>query len=191
MDSVEMGAIITSAATVLAAIVGARKWRASSGPKKGSRVFTKTGDISNSAVAVGNNITQHQGGVQNYYGSSSAEGGPFRDKIASRPSMVEIANAILAANPYDRTQIPKNYVGLEVSWPVEFSSIDETPGGGWYVSFDSTEERYRSVSVDIDIEKYPKLTVIAAGHPAWIEGRILSADVRTIWLEKGADITLE
>jgi len=154
-------------------------------------ITAQTGDISEPLVAVGTSITQHHGAVQNCYGVASAPAGPFRGKVATRPSMVEIADAILAAKPYDRTQIPKNYAGVDVSWPVIFSSIHADSVGTWYVTFDSTDAEYRSVSTKIDIEKYPKLKVIEHGHPAWIEGRILRADVRDIRLEDCAEITLE
>jgi hypothetical protein len=105
--------------------------------------------------------------------------------------MVEISDAIKGAGtPYDRTQIPKKYVGLEVSWPVVFSSINEK-GDGWEAWFDAPEVRFPCVAVDVDLEKYPKLMVIKSGHPAWIEGKISSVHLPIIDLEDGAEITLE
>ena len=104
--------------------------------------------------------------------------------------MVEIANAIIAAKPYDRLRIPENYVGIAVRWPVKFAGLSQYQGDKWCVSFDSVDAEYRSVATFIDLRDYPEFKVLDWGHPAWIEGRILSADVRTIWLEDGAQITL-
>ena len=186
-------AIIAAVASVAVAVIGKGRWWAKkpdAAPETGGNITAQIGDVSESLIAVGTNITQHQGTVQNYYGVAPLPAGPFHGKVATRPSMVEIANAILAAKPYDRTQIPKNYTGVKVSWPVIFSSIDTNSEGTWCASFDSPDADYRSVSTYIDIEKYPKLKVIECGHPAWIEGRILRADVRDIQLEDGAEITL-
>jgi hypothetical protein len=187
-------AIIPAVATVVAAVIGGGWWWAKkpdATTERGGNITARTGDVSESLVAVGTNITQHQGTVQNYYGVPPQAAGPFNGKVVTKPSMVEIADAILAAKPYDRTQIPKNYVGLKVSWPVIFSSIHSHSEGTWSVMFDSPDAEYRSVSTDVDIDKYPKLKVIEYGHRAWIEGRILRADVRYIQLEDGAEITLE
>ena len=197
-DNSTKAAIITAAATVGAAVIGAviakGKWWAKKPDATtvtGGNITAQTGNVSESLFAVGTNITQHQGTVQNYYVDAPPAPGPFHGKIETRPSMVEIANAIIAAKPYDRTQIPNNYVGLKVSWPVIFSSIHMDSKGNWHVSFDCRESEYRSVSTNVDIEKYPQLKVIEYGHPAWIEGRIHRADVRDILLEDGAEITLE
>src|SRR5665213_3415971 len=172
MENTTLAAWIGGGCTIVAAGIGVAKgWFKK--PKENSQVAALTGDISGSVVAVGNNNTQITGTVHNYH-APATPAGPFDGKVASRPSIVEIANAILTAGtPFDRTQIPKKYVGLKVSWSVIFSSVHEMYGGGWDVSFDSPDERYRSVSVNIDdIEKHPKLRVIKYGHPAWIEGTI-------------------
>ena len=169
VDSSIKAAIIAATATVTVAIIGKGKWWAKkpdATPATGGNITAQTGNVSESLVAVGTNITQHQGTVQNYYVDAPPAPGPFHGKIETRPSMVEIANAIIAAKPYDRTQIPNNYVGLKVSWPVIFSSIHMDSKGNWHVSFDCRESEYRSVSTNIDIEKYPKLKVIEYGHPA-------------------------
>jgi hypothetical protein len=105
--------------------------------------------------------------------------------------MIEIADAILAAKPYDRIQIPKNYKGIQVCWPVVFAGIVEGPNGKWCATFDSPDAEFRSACTFIDLDKYPQLKVLGWGHPSWIEGRILSADVRTVWLEDDAVITTE
>lgn len=194
MDSSMTAAIIAAAASVAVAVISKGRWWAKkpdATPETGGNITAQTGDVSESLVAVGTNITQHQGTVQNYYGVAPPPAGPFHGKVATRPSMVEIANAILAAKPYDRTQIPKNYTGMKVSWPVIFYSINTDFEGSWYVSFVSPDAEYWAVSTCIDIEKYPKLKVIEYGHPAWVEGRILRADVPVIQLEDGAEITLE
>jgi hypothetical protein len=194
MDSSIKAAIITAVASIAVAVIAKGRWWAKKPDathEAGGNITARTGDVSESLVAVGTNITQHQGTVQNYYGGPPPAAGPFNGKVVTKPSIVEIADAILAAKPYDRTQIPKNYVGLKVSWPVIFSSIDTYREGIWSVTFDSPDEKYRSVSADVDLDKYPKLKVIEYGHPAWIEGRILYADVRSIRLEDGAEITLE
>ncbi len=194
MDNSMKVAIVAAIASVVVAIIGKGKWWAKKPDatlETSGDITAQTGDVSSSLVAVGTNITQHQGSVQNYYGVAPSTTGPFQGKLASKPSMIEIANAILAAKPYERTQIPGNYAGLKVSWPVIFSSIHKNSGGIWHVTFDSPEEKYRSASMDIDIDKHPKLKVIEYGHPAWIEGQILYADVRDIQLEDGGIITLE
>jgi hypothetical protein len=190
MDSTLKAAVITGAATVFAAAIGAWKLHISSAPKEFRNVTAKTDDIRDSQVAQGNHLKQHHGDVQNYFANPAAAG-PFAGKIATKPTMAEIANAIIAADPYDRTQIPKKYVGLAVSWPVVFSGIEEAPYGGWYATFDSPDEGYRSVVVSIDLEQYPQLRVVTWGHLAWVEGKIHTAGVRIVTLEDGAVITLE
>jgi hypothetical protein len=140
----------------------------------------------NSTVSLEQNVTQ----TQSYLPNPTAAG-PFVGKVATRPTMVDIANAIIAADPYDRTQIPKKYVGLEVSWPVVFSGLEQRSGKEGCATFDSPDADYRSVAVDINLDEYPKLKVLKWGHPAWIDGRIARADVPTIWLEDDAVITLE
>jgi hypothetical protein len=114
-----------------------------------------------------------------------------RPRVATHPTMIEIADAILAAKPYDRTLIPKNYEGIQVCWPVVFAGIAKGPNGRWCATFDSPDAQYRSVCILIDLDKYPQLKVLDWGHPAWIEGRILSADVRSVWLEDDAQISTE
>ncbi len=185
MENTTLAAWIGGGCVIAAAGIGAAvAWL-----KKPEGHKVTTGDVSG-IVAVGDNITQITGTIHNYH-TPNPPSGPFVGKVATRPSIMEIADAILAApTPFDRTQIPKNYVGLKVSWPVIFSSIDEYHDGCWYVTFDSPDEAYRSVSFDIDLKKYPKLKVIKHGHPAWIEGTISCADVRSIDLEDNAKITL-
>jgi hypothetical protein len=186
MDNSVKAALITVAGGLVIAVV---KW-ALDRKKARHDIVGKLHEITNSQIATGNNIVQHQGGVHNYFAHPTATG-PFAGKVATRPSMAEIADAIIAADPYDRTQIPKKYVGLEVSWPVVFSGLGQRIGKQWYATFDSIDTNYRSVLVNIHMEEHPKLKVVKAGHPAWIEGKILTADVRIICLEDGAVITLE
>jgi hypothetical protein len=186
--------LITVGGGIVVAVIGnAKGWfkRSIDTPGTNAQVAANTGDISGSMVAVGENITQNSGTIHQHYTAASPSG-PF-DRVASRPSIVEIANAILdASTPFERTQVPARYVGLDVSWPAHFASVDPRYGGGWTVTFDSNDEHYRSVSVKIDdIGGYPKLKVIKHGHPAWIKGTIRSADVRTIDLEDDAEFTLE
>lgn len=192
MDNSIKAAIIAAVATVTAAIIGKGRWWAKkpeSTSERGVNITAQTGDTTHSFIAVGTNITQNQGNIHNYYGFDEPAD-PFHGKVATIPSLVDIANAILAAKPYDRNIIHKNYVGLTVSWPVIFSSVNKSPAGTWQATFDDPEAEYRSVSIDIDIDKYPKLKVIEYGHPAWIQGRILHADVRYVQLEADGEITL-
>jgi hypothetical protein len=194
MDSSMKTAIIAAVASVAVAVIGKGRWWAKkpeATPETSGNITSQVGNVSESLVAVGTHIMQHHGTVQNYYGVAPLQTGPFHGKVVTKPSMVEIANAILAAKPYERTQVPKNYIGVKVSWPVKFSSIHTDSGSTWYVTFDSPDAEYRSVSTEIDIDNHPKLKVIEYGHPAWIEGRILRANVRDIRLEDGAEITLE
>ncbi|WP_353071490.1 hypothetical protein [Tunturiibacter gelidiferens] len=129
MDNSIKAAIIAAVATIAGAVIGKGRWwvkKPDATPETSGNIVVQTGDVSHS-LAVGTYITQQQGTVHNYYGVSSTPE-LFHGKIATRPSIIEIANAILAAKPYDRNLIPKNYVGLTVSWPVIFSSVDEDPG---------------------------------------------------------------
>ena len=192
MENATLVAWIGGGCTVVAAGIGITKgWFKK--PKSYRKIATRTGDISDSVVAVGGNITQITGTVNNYHASAPPPAGPFAGKVASRPSMVEIRDAIQGAGtPYDRTQIPKNYVGLKVSWPGVFSALSNY-GVTWSARFGSPgEELYVSVSVwNIDLEKCPKLKVIKHGHPAWVEGEIDIVDLPIIRLADGAEITLE
>jgi hypothetical protein len=189
MDNSIKAAIIAAVATVTAAIIGKGRWWAKkpeSASERGVNITAQIGDTSHSFIAVG---TQKQGNIHNYYGFDE-RADPFPGKVATIPRVVDIADAILAAKPYDRNVIHKNYVGLTVSWPVIFSSVNESAAGTWQATFDDPKAEYRSVSIEIDIDKYPKLKVIEYGHPAWIQGRILHADVRYVQLEADGEITL-
>jgi hypothetical protein len=185
MDNSVKAALITVAGGLVVALV---KWGLDR--KKARRsVIAKTGDITNSLVAVGNNINQHHGGVQNYYGSQ--ETGPFAGKVATKPNLFDIVEAFKTAKPFDRAQLPKNYIGVKVSWPVRFYSIYEGSEGKWTASFGVPAGTYLTVIVDIDIDKYPKLRVVESGHPAWVEGTIQYTSTALTRLEDDAEITLE
>jgi hypothetical protein len=158
-------ALITAGGAIGVAVIGnAKGWFKKSTDALGtsSQVAAQTGDVSGSVVAVGNNITQNTGTIHQHFATAPL------DRVASRPSIVEIGNAIMdASTPFERTQVPARFVGLEVNWPVHFASVSPRYGGGWTVTFDSKEEHYRSTSIHIDdIEKYPKLKVVKHGHPA-------------------------
>ena len=103
MEKTVEAALITAGGGLLVVLV---KWGLD---RKKDRPSVPT----NSTVPLEQNVTQ----TQSYLPNPTAAG-PFVGKVATRPTMVDIANAIIAADPYDRTQIPKKYVGLEVSWPV-------------------------------------------------------------------------
>lgn len=198
MDSPTKTAIITGVLGVTAAVAGgviaafADKWWGNK-PVSNLEVsgnnnkVAQTGDVSGSLIAVGNNNTQHQ----NYYGVAAPAAGPFHGKVPTKPSPIEIDEAIFVAKPYDRIQIQKNYIGLQVSWPVSFSSIDEHSDGTRTVSFHVPDGDYHAVLADIDVEKCPKLRVVDSGHRAWVEGRIRYVGARLIRLEDDAEITLE
>jgi len=192
MDSTLKAAIISAAAVLAAAVIGAWKLWAPSARSKTGNISAQTGDVSDSQIALGNNNNQHQGGVQNYYGSQDT--GPFAGKVETKPSMAEIIQDFRSAKPFDRAQLPNHYVGVLVSWPVQFSSIEPSDDNQWCASFGycgPDQESYLTVMVDIDIEKYPKLRIVSAGHRAWIEGTIKWTSGSLTRLASDADITLE
>jgi hypothetical protein len=193
-------AIITGLSSIAAAIIGAialigkGKWWAKKpaiASKEGTKITSQTGDGSNSFIAVGDNIMQHQGTIHNYYGAESSATVPFDAKVATRPSLVEITNTIRSAKPYEKTQLPLRYAGIDVCWLVGFYSMHTDHRGRWLVTFLTLDLPERVVSTNIDIENYPKLKVIEVGHRVWIEGRICDADDISVQLEDGARITLE
>lgn len=193
-----ISAIIAAGASVAVAVIGKGRWWArkhTANSAAGGHTTARISDVSESLVAVGTNIKQHHGTVQNYYGVAPTPAGPFAGKVATKPSMVEIGDAIDSAKPYDQAKIKENYKGVKVSWPVIFSSINQfsrsSSVGIYFVSFNSPDADFLSVSTYIDIDKYPKLKVIDRGHPAWIEGLILTTDLLHIQLADGAEITLE
>jgi hypothetical protein len=177
-------ATITAVATIIAAVIGLLKFG-------GSARRSKVKHSTNSNIAIGDNINQtYQNST--YISLSSTEVGSIPTEIPSRPSLVEISDAINAAKPYDKIQISKNYVGLLISWPVVFFSFQKDDDENqWYVSFHSLEKHFVSVSTYIDIDKYPKFKVVDSGHRCWIKGRIESADSLGVHLEDDPDITLE
>jgi len=190
MDSSTIAAIIAGLATVTAATIGLVKKKSNvANSANGSTV----GNTSESNVAIGSNITQsYQGVTHNYYGATLPDSLALHGRVASKPSLVEIAQAIQSAKPYDQILMSRNYVGLSVSWPVIFSSIREgDESNSWYVSFDSPEKHFIWVSAYLDIEKFPKLKVIDSGHPSWIEGRIVSVSTSHVQLEANPKIILE
>jgi len=125
-------------------------------------------------------------------GTASPATDPFHGKVASKPSLIDISDAIHSAKPYDQIQISKNYVGLSISWPVVFSTVNHSAGRDvWYVIFASPDKHFLSVYAEIEIEKYPKLKIVDSGHPSWIEGRIESASISGVALEAHPEIILE
>jgi hypothetical protein len=191
MENTTLAAWIVGGCTIVAGGVGvAVGWFKK---PKGGQMVVQTGDVSGSVVAVGDNNTQITGTINNYHAPAPVRTGPFDGKVATRPSIEEILDAVRSnKKPYERVFLPDNYVGLSVSWQVLFSSLHRRSDDSWSAHFCPPGDRLcRSVSTDLDIEKYPKFKVIESGHPAWIEGKIRRVDLSGIDLEDGAVITLE
>lgn len=190
-------ALITAGGAIGVAVVGNVKgWfkKSTDAPGTSGQVAAQTGDISGSMVAVGENITQNTGTIHQHYAAARVLTGPFDGKVAKSPSVIEIKEAIEAAGTsYGRVQISKNYVGLDVSWPVVFDSVHENPFGGWFATFNSPSVDHYPINVDVDLDQNPRLKVLKHGHPAWVEGRIRATIVvglLIIQLAEGAEITL-
>ena len=186
MQPAVVDGLIVGASTVVAAIIGLAARAVTS--KK-----SKISGISNSNVAVGDNINQNYlGPIHNHITLSDAQIGPLETKVASKPSLVEICRRIDSSKPFESHQVAENHIGLDVSWPVVFSAIHKAKSNSrWYVTFDDPEVDYCRLHAAVDLDLFPKLRVIDVGHCGWITGRIEDANASSVWLESNPEIELE
>jgi len=184
------------AAALIAALVKRKPKKVPTALVKGTGNATSivvSGSSSASPIAVGESINQTFTSTTNNIISNPPQDSEHQ---ASKPSPAEIDQALDRATPYDRLQIRHNYEGLNISWPCTFKSITTSYDDTFSVYFDSIPptNKYSSVliNVRVRIENYPKLRIVATGHPAWIEGCILSIGaLNTIQLADNPKITLE
>jgi hypothetical protein len=186
MEGTTIAAIIAASGAVA---VGALKLLK---PKPKEGVTSTIGDVSGSVVAVGTNINQSSI-VHHHHAEQTRSADPFYGKAESKPTLLDIMNDLeKERRPYERSQVPKLYIGLRVSWPVLFHGVWE-PSFGDLASVRLTTRAHRlyGVVTNIDLDKYPKMKSIDRNHKAWVEGKIWRVDSVNVYLEDKAEITLE
>ncbi len=188
MDGTTIAAIITASGAVVVGVLKLLK------PKPKEGVTSTVGDVTDSMVAVGTNINQtFRPTVHNHYVEPAQNADLFSSKVESTPTIADIMNDLdKERKPYEANQVHKHYVGLRVCWPVTVYGVWEGHrGGSWTIRLPSADNDRLAVTVRVDIEDYPKLKVVERGHRAWVEGRIRDVNTGDVYLEDGAQITLE
>jgi hypothetical protein len=117
------------------------------------------------------------------------------EKKPTRPYPREINQALARAKPFDRLQIRHNYDDLEISWPCTFAALLPQGNGAYNVYFhsippDDNPYSHELIWTKVRVEDYPKLKIMDEGHPAWIEGRIISLE-NAIQIEDNPKISFE
>jgi hypothetical protein len=140
---------------------------------------------------VGENITQ-QNITENHthnYNSAALAPNPTNSTfplIPSIPDMPSIMTAYRHAKPFEKDQVAANYHGLEVTWLMRLESISLHHDGRYLIILslpENMDPRQDLVSVQVNIQSYPKLKVIDKGHEIWIHGRIRNVGTLGIGLD--------
>jgi hypothetical protein len=142
-----------------------------------------SGPVSDSQVAVGNNISQSVE-VHHHYGDP--ELAPALQPTT--PSPEQICAAIFDATPFDRQHTRDKYQGIEVVWRTQLFGISREDDR-WHLhclsnAFVPSVFCYLS-SIP------PELKLAASGAVIWLRGKIREADMTHITLETDPDIRIE
>jgi hypothetical protein len=203
MDSSIIVAIIGASATIT--VGGFTLWRTtqkkpdlveqSAAQVQPGSVTSEVENVADSMVAVGTNINQSfSPTVHHHYEASPSDAVPFAEKVESTPTITEVIDDINKdRKPYEMSQVMKHYVGLPICWSMLFYAVwdDRLEKGGVMVSLKAPENNYHTVVCNIVLDKYPKMRVIDRGHRVWVEGTIRTVDTDAVYLQDGAQITLE
>jgi len=121
--------------------------------------------VQDSQVAVGSNINQNLQSQHFYFVSGVEE--PLEN---SKPTPWELCKSVRQALPFDKVEVAKKYVGLEVTWRVHLSNM-------------TRYEKYSTVSAEFRLNDYGQTSIAfsllevpadlrAANYhtPFWIRG---------------------
>lgn len=143
-------------------------------------------------AAMGSNVAQHVEVHQHNATVHVNQTGAGRNLNPSKPSFLEIRNALDAATPYNRHSLADNYRGIPINWRCEFVSADkEDQRGKSSVIFrtvppDDVEDKYDLVSRgymvgSVRIDDHPYLKIAQEGH-------IQKVEYGSVWLNEGFHI---
>jgi len=195
-----VGTIVTIIAILSSWVLNARR----KNKKLKSAAISNSGRVSSSNVAAaGRDVTQHI--VMHQYNSVSAlhAGSPESSlaQTASRPDFWEIREALDSTTPYSRHLIAENYVGLCVSWRVEFISLGHANfGDEWVVTFRAVpadgggefSANIAFLSGYLRIEDWPQLKIANVGQRGWVKGQLKDVLDGTVYhLKDGFEIMFD
>lgn len=145
------------------------------------KISVKSDSVStNSPSAIGHVVSQS---VNYQFVNATAKPveGPRQENKVTSPTAYQIAKAIAALPPFQRESAGENYIGLEVCWLMEFSTIDKSIsiGGNDYHSLFLSVHGMQPWDLafavcEVNLNKYPKLKILHAGQPIWLRGKISS-----------------
>jgi hypothetical protein len=178
MSSEVTVAIIGGIFVVIAAVITAAKsWFPSSDEDSGK---SNLKNITHSNVAIGENVSQHnvvENHTHNYapnVPSPSHSDYPF-PLVASTPDALTVLNELSAAKPFERAQVEQNFCGQTVTWLASLSAVDKRNySDDSHLIFHPAPNSLFMITVDINIEHYPKLKIVHTGHQIWLHGQISS-----------------
>jgi len=191
MENTTIAAIITASGAVVAGAWALLK------PKSKGDASSVVGNMSDSAVAVGTNITQTFAPTVHHHHhdpGSVEDASAFSGKTESKPTFAEImADLNKERSPFEANQRYKHYSGVRICWPGAFVNVwDSHPDGRTTVRLAmSADINWDGVTFEVNLNEYPTLRVAEKGHRMWVEGTIRRISHGDIYLEDGALLTLE
>lgn len=101
----------------------------------------------------------------------------------TQPTPAQIFSEFEAQPPLMRSEVARQYIGLDVDWPVTLADAREQRPGEIHVVGWSTSRGNGLIVVDVPLSAYPQLRTLRVNDPFRVKGKIKRVDAVVIELE--------